>query len=282
MIKASALKPMMETNTVLQKPISETSTISQRPETESVVQISTSSHFQNMKIVLQNERPYPSVVKDMATKMMDIYDDIEGALHIIYKAYEQEDQKFVIPMLGKNSAQRQIVLDWMEDMKAVIGEYFYDRKTNCIIGSVEDVPRARKFLIGGFLEIAIAKQTQKIVSELADKYQQPFEVQTNVVVSAKDSMAPQNEFDVVIMFGKILYVIEIKSGKSFRDYSKYYSVGRRYGIVPNRILLVDSCLKEWEADMAEYFAEYYVATIHSFEEKLIRMLSQDMEVKKNA
>ena len=56
----------------------------------------------------------------------------------------------------------------------------------------------------------------------------------------------------------------------------------RYGIVPNRILLVDSCLKEWEADMAEYFAEYYVATIHSFEEKLIRMLSQDMEVKKNA
>lgn len=255
MIKATALKPVTEINT--------------------------NFHFQNVKIVSVNKKPYPPVVEDMAMRMLHIYKDIEGVLNAQYKALSRNESKFTVSLNGKDELQKQRILTWLEDMKAVIGYHYYDQAENTVSGRLEELPRSRKFLNGEFLEIAIAKEAERIVAELAEKYGLPFDVKSNVVVATQDGKV-ENEFDIVIMFGKTLYVIEIKSGKRFREYSKYYSVGRKYGIVPDRILLVDSWLEEWEADMAEYFAEYYVATLESFEDKLTRMISADMEEKKYA
>lgn len=286
MIKASALKPIVEmAPSQIINPLPEAGRGLVEPVTGRGLMepttISSSNHFQNMKIKLVNEKPYPPAVERMAVRMLNIYKDIEEVLHTIYKAYDRGENKFTVSMRGKDSAQKRCILDWLEDMKAVIGDYHYESKTNSVVGSIEELPRSRTFLSGRFMEIAIAKKTEGIISRLAERYNQPFDVKSNVVVSTKDGIV-QNEFDVVIMFAKILYVIEIKAGRRFRDYSKYYSVGRKYGIVPNRILLFDSSLEAWEADMAEYFAEYYVATIESFEDKLVRMISADMEVEKYA
>lgn len=255
MIKATALRPVTDLNTNI--------------------------HFQNMKILSVNERPYPPVVEDMAMRMLHIYKDIEVVLDVLYKAHGRGENRFSASLEGKDELQKQRILTWLDDMKAVIAGFHYDESANAVVGNLEHLPRARKFLTGQFMEIALAKEAERIVAGIAAHYGQSYDVKSNVIVATQDGTV-QNEFDIVIVFGKTMYVIEIKTGKSFRDYTKYYSVGRKYGIVPDRIMLVDSWLEEGQADMAEYFAEYYVATLDSFENKLIHMISSDMEVQKYA
>lgn len=243
-----------------------------------VTEITTCQNFQNMRMESAGGNPYPAVIGEMAMKMIHIHKDIEDVLNGINKAYSRGETKFIVSLRGKEKEQKQRILSWLEEMKGAVGNYFYDCQEESVGGFLEDMPRARKFLTGGYMEIAIAKETEKIVSKLANQYRQTFEVKSNVQVTTLDG-SQRNEFDVVILFGQMLYVIEVKTGNYFREYTKYYSIGRRYGIIPNRILLVDSQLTEDEADRAEYFSEYYVSTFERFEEKLIHMISTDMEVK---
>ena len=251
MIKATALRPVNENKQIIK--------------------------FQDMKILSTNEEKYPYMVEYLAKRMFDIYPDIKSVLHEIYRADAIGANKFSASLAGKDEFQKQRILRWVEEMKGIIGKYCYDEKQSLLVGFLEQMPRAKKFRTGQFMEIALAEETKRIISGLAVQYGQPFQVKCNVEVGTHDG-AVHNEFDIVIAFGKIMYVIEIKTGASFRDYEKYYNVGRKYGIVPNRILLVDSWLEIEEADQAEYFAEYYVANLENFERKLVRMISADMEV----
>lgn len=81
--------------------------------------------------------------------------------------------------------------------------------------------------------------------------------------------------DTIIPF---VYVIEIKSGKQFRDYDKLARIGREYGIVPNRLLLVQNYLTTEQMETVEYFCEYYCANLEqdNLEHKLITMLENDL------
>ena len=79
-----------------------------------------------------------------------------------------------------------------------------------------------------------------------------------------------------------MYVIEVKTGSHFRDYSKYYNIALRHSIAPSRVLLVDSQIEESEAELAEYFSTYYVSNLDGFTEKLIHMIQNNMEVRKYA
>lgn len=250
MIKATALRPVNETKETIQ--------------------------FQNMKIVSVNEEKYPYIVEYLATRMFHIYKDIESVLRVLYRAHAKGENRFSASLEGKDEFQKQRIMSWLNDMKGVIAGFHYDESTNTVTGNLEMLPRARKFLTGQFMEIALTLETERILAELSARYGKPFQVQSNVIVATHDGIV-QNEFDIVIAFGKLMYVIEIKTGASFRDYTKYYNVGRKYGIVPNRILLVDSWLEIDEADQAEYFAEYYVANLESFERKLVTMIIADME-----
>ena len=244
------------------------------------VEVTDCTHFQNMNLRFLNEESCPLEVEEMAMKMLDMYEDIEDVISAFYRNDGDAEAKFKVSMHGKTKCQRQKILSWLEDLKGLVKEYHYDSKENLISGCMEEMTRVRKFLSGGFMEIAIEKLSKEIAEELAVQYNVPYVVKRNVEVSLFGKI--QNEFDVVILFGGVLYIIEVKSGKHFRDFSKYYKIGQKYGISPKRILLLDSQLEEKEANLAEYFAEYHVASLGNFREKLRQMIQTDMEVKKFA
>lgn len=86
-------------------------------------------------------------------------------------------------------------------------------------------------------------------------------------------------FDLVIESEDgLIWVIEVKSGRCFRDFHQYTVVGRTYGIVPDRFLLVDNCLTSEQCETTQYFCDYLVCNLEkdSFSEKLISMIEKDM------
>ena len=76
----------------------------------------------------------------------------------------------------------------------------------------------------------------------------------------------------------IVYVIEVKSGYSFRDFNKYTEIGKVYGIIPDRFLLVDNCLSSEDCDITQFFCEYMVSNLegNNFSDKLVSMIEKDM------
>ena len=71
--------------------------------------------------------------------------------------------------------------------------------------------------------------------------------------------------------------MEVKSGKHFNSWGDLLEVGKDYGIVPDRLLLVDSYLSDIQANRIESFCKYYVSNLNgnSFKEKLTEMISND-------
>ena len=59
---------------------------------------------------------------------------------------------------------------------------------------------------------------------------------------------------------------------------KLARIGREYGIVPNRLLLVQNYLTTEQMETVEYFCEYYCANLEqdNLEHKLITMLENDL------
>ena len=113
---------------------------------------------------------YPSAVEDMAVRMFHIYKDIEEVLTTFGRVYSHNETKFIIPLKGMRKEQKQNILEWLEDMKGAVGMFHFEPKSEIVSGLLEELPRARRFLTGGFMEIAIAKETEKIVSKLASMY----------------------------------------------------------------------------------------------------------------
>ena len=73
-------------------------------------------------------------------------------------------------------------------------------------------------------------------------------------------------------------MIEIKSGKQFRDYDKLARIGREYRIVPNRLLLIQNYLTTGQMETIEYFCEYYCANLEqdNLEQRLMTMIENDL------
>ncbi len=90
----------------------------------------------------------------------------------------------------------------------------------------------------------------------------------------------KNEFDLIIenVTDSVMYVIEIKSGKHFCDFDKLTRIGREYGIVPHRLLLIDNYLTTPQMETIEYFCEYYCANLEqdNLTQKLITMIENDL------
>lgn len=100
---------------------------------------------------------------------------------------------------------------------------------------------------------------------------------TFVVVSTKCGV-PKNEFDVVIECKGMFYVIEVKSGDHFDAWGSLVDSGREYGIVPGRLLLVDSWLSDEKAGCIEELCQYYVSNMENdtLRKKILTMVTNDL------
>ena len=145
-------------------------------------------------------------------------------------------------------------------MYGVISVLRYIPETELLNGKIIFSSKAQMFMTGQYLEIAVYEYTRLIVEELASKHNKTYEIYRNVRVATKEGIL-KNEFDLVIEFNGTFYVVEIKSGKNFREFDKYMYIGQEYKIVPNRFLLVDNYLTDVNAETVEYFCDYYVSTL---------------------
>lgn len=146
-----------------------------------------------------------------------------------------------------------------------------------ICGNLVFSPEAQLFLQGQYMEIGVYEMIRETLEELAARHKAKYKLYRNVKVSTKGGTY-ENEFDIVIDWNGILYVVEVKSGKQFNAWGSLLEVGEKYGIVPDRLLLVDSYLPDVRAKRIESFCRYYVSNLKngSLKRKVTEMISKDL------
>lgn len=260
MIKACALKPVTA-------------------EAMKVSEVLTKSS-QNIKIEYsQSADMVPRSVENLAYKMLQMDSDIRGILNDLRVLYVSKREDFHLSMNGLTKKAKADVIELFQNLYGVIAEVHYCPDCDILNGKLIFSSRAQRFITGEYMEIAIRKVVSDVLGKLEVKHGKQFKLYSNVKVATMDGNL-KNEFDLVIEneTDSIIYVLEVKSGKNFRDFDKLARIGREYEIVPNRLLLIDNYLSEEQMEIIEYFCEYYVANLeqNNLESKIVTMLENDL------
>ena len=192
--------------------------------------------------------------------------------------YIEQHVPFSFSLAAWNPAERKEICDiFSEELCGVVGSVSFDRNHSILAGNLIFSSPARKFLTGEYMEIGVTELIRQAMDELASRHPITYQLYRNVVVSTKDGNT-RNEFDIVIECQGFYYVVEVKSGVNFNSWDKPREVGKTYGIVPNRLLLVDSYLTEEKAGRIEHFCEYYVSNLEMeiLKSKVIEMVGNDL------
>ncbi len=240
-------------------------------------------NMQNLIVELQEEeRKVPQSVVNMADRMTDQIALIQDLLYEFRNCYSENRNRFKFSLKDKSQEERKAIAALLLSMNGLlINGLELSESNNLLEGTLLMTTTARCFLDGKFLELGVYKKTQKVVEDLAKRYQiDTYGVYRNVKIKKRSKCQIKNEFDIVIRFGDYFYILECKSGRNFKDWSLLYDLGKTYNIVPDRLMLVDPNMSEEKAETIEYFYEYYICNLKgdSLREKITQMLSKDHTV----
>lgn len=261
MIKATALKPVTT-------------------EKMDIVAHVLTKKSQNIKIEYSQQADLvPHAVEALACKMLQMDADIRGPLNDLRVLYAAKRENFHLSLRGLSREAKTSIIELFESLYGVMSEVHYCADCDVINGKLTYSSKAQMFITGQYMEIAIRKVISDVLSELEKKHRKQFKLYANTKVATVDGRL-KNEFDLIIenVTDSFVYVIEIKSGKKFRDFDKLARIGREYGIVPNRLLLIDNYLTTSQMEVIEYFCEYYCANLEqdNLRQKLITMIENDL------
>lgn len=224
---------------------------------------------------VKDESEIPKAVEEMASRLLENHAVMEDVIHTLRKNFIEKKEDFSLPMEEKTWEEKNMVYELLRDMYGVISCITFS-SDGILHGKLVMTPRAQKFINGEYMEIAAYQRVKKIVETLSEKYRKECKIYRNVLVSTREGIY-RNEFDMVILFDNMFYIVEVKSGKNFRDFEKYRELGKEYRVVPERFLLIDSCITEAHAEMIHYFLEYYASNLNpaSLQEKIEIMIEKD-------
>ena len=261
MIKATALKP------VSNEKISNISNVLTKRSQNITIEYS------------QNADLVPHAVENLAYKMFQMDADIRELLNDLRVLYVSKREDFHLSLNDFSKEAKTGIIELFQSLYGVIAEVHYCTDCDVLNGKLIFSPKAQMFITGQYMEIAIRKVVNDVLSELENKHKKQFKLYANTKVATMDGKL-KNEFDLIVenVTDTIVYVIEIKSGKNFRDFDKLARIGKEYDIVPNRLLLIDNYLTTSQIETIEYFCEYYCANLEqdNLEQKLIRMIENDL------
>lgn len=227
----------------------------------------------------KNAEQVPHAVAELACKMLQMDTDIRQLLKELRVLYVSKREDFHFGLNGFSKEAKADIIEIFQKLYGVISEVRYCPDCDVLNGKLVFSPRAQMFITGQYMEIAIRKVVSDVLSELEKKHGKQFKLYANTKVATVDGRM-KNEFDLIIenITDAMVYVIEIKSGKNFRDFDKLARIGREYGIVPNRLLLIDNYLTTSQMETIEYFCEYYCANLEqdNLKQKLITMIENDL------
>ncbi|MGI6095684.1 MAG: hypothetical protein ACOYBL_09660 [Lachnospiraceae bacterium] len=235
------------------------------------------SNMQNMVIEsVGDDDTIPGAVSQLAIKIMKNNGQIKDLLLELRQHYIRGQKEFHLSLAGRSESERMQIISLFQEMAGLISSVRYCSESQSLNGTLLITPKAQNFLSGQYLELAVYETIRNVLQELAVQYKTEYEIYRNVRVATREGKA-KNEFDTVIYFGGIFYVVECKSGKNFNAWDSFAEIGRTYGIVPDRLLLVDSFVSDDRAECIEYFCNYYVCNLSSssLREKVTNMISND-------
>ena len=223
-----------------------------------------------------DDEEIPEVVSHLAVRMMNSNELIKNLLRELRQLYIRGQKEFHLSLAGRSERERKQIISLFQDMAGLVSSVRYCAELQSLNGFLVATPKAQMFLTGRYLELAVYETVRDVLQELAVKYETEYEIYRNVRVATREGKL-KNEFDIVAHLGNIFYVIECKSGKCFSDWGSFAEVGATYGIVPDRLMLVDSFISDDKAECIEYFCDYYVCNLNnnSLHEKVTKMISND-------
>lgn len=234
---------------------------------------------QNIKIEYSKQADLvPRAVENLALRMFNLDAEIRDFLNELRILYGAKREDFHFSLSGVSKEGKAGIVDLCQNLYGVMTEVRYCEDCEMLRGRLVLSSKALMFINGQYMEIAIRKVVGDVLAKLEKKHGKQFKLYANTKVATVDGKL-KNEFDLIIenVTDALIYVIEIKSGKN-RDFDKLARIGREYGIVPNRLLLVQNYLTTEQIETVEYFCEYYCANLEqdTLEEKLITMIENDL------
>lgn len=226
----------------------------------------------NIQIVNINTLPFSNTTMTLARNMTHHNELLQDFIAELRKAVQSTDKHFRMSLSQYSEEDRKTIVDIAYRMIGLI-TVNYRKETLLLQGRVNsEVPEAKRFIMGGYLEMGLCEYARKITSDFADSHGIAVSVDANVTVS--DGFA-QNELDILIRVGNTTVVCEVKSGMSPMsiDFEKYYLLGQRLGVIPDRFILVSSGITQEQAEQIHDFHHYHVCTLQNFEKILLCVLN---------
>lgn len=192
--------------------------------------------------------------------------------------YTNKMKEFSFSLAAFDSESRKTIRHLFRDeMCGIVDSVEAPEDSDRICGNLVFSAEAQNFLVGQYMEIGVYELIREALEELAVQHKATYKLYRNVKVSTKEGVI-KNEFDIVIEWNGIAYVVEVKSGKQFNAWGSLLEIGKEYGIVPDRLLLVDSYLPNERANRIESFCRYYVCNLKngSLKQKVIQMIRNDL------
>ena len=232
-----------------------------------------------IKIIGNKAPKYSESTIRLACDMVMENETIKDFMKILRKAAHSDDKTFQFNMISKTAGECKSIVDIAFRMYGVLHELNWKYETKVLSGKVNELPKAIRFLCGEYLEIAAYKIACSAVEQFAVNRGVSWAVYPNVIVT---NGFVTNEFDLLIEITDTeetvhSFIIEMKSGNAFGiDLGKMRSIGERYGVIPDRMMLVTSSCSAEICCQMEDFIDFYIASSENFTTKLIEMLSKNL------
>lgn len=224
-----------------------------------------------LQLLSSQSKAFSNATIRLAVSMMEHHDALGGFLTELRRAACAPGREFRYNAAALSQQDREQVFSHCEQMVGLLSHPFCNRVTGVVSGKVADVPNCINFLNGGYLELAIEDITRREVERFCQERKLSHQLLRNVVVT--DGQA-KNELDILMDIDGVKLFIEVKSGNC-TDFEKYYFIGRRYGLIPDRILLVSAQLSDDQCQQLHDFLDYYTANLDSYITCLNDMLTKN-------
>lgn len=227
----------------------------------------------------QGAATVPEAVEELAYRMFLMDAEIKGIIKEIRILFDSNEDSFHFDLKGFSKESKYRIVRLFRDMYGIVTEMFYNAECDTLNGKLSLNTRAHKFIDGQYLEIGIKKAVLDILTQFSKVHGKEFNLYSNVMVYDENGII-RNEFDLVIenASDSIIYLLEVKSEKDFRDSDKLSNIGKEYGIAPNRLFLIDNHKSHKAVAQLEYFTGYHWTNLesNSLQSKVTAMLENDL------
>lgn len=237
------------------------------------------SHQNIMIESFSKQAPIQSCVTNLAMLLVQKDALVKGFIKTLRQHYLAEQKSFSFSLEAWSREDQQLIYEiFSEELCGLVDSVRLDRYSNVLSGNLVFTKAARNFLNGQYMEIGVYEIIRRAMEELTKFHNTEYKLYRNVRVNTREGLI-KNEFDIVIECQGYFYVVEVKSGGQFNSWGNLLEVGKEYGIVPHRLLLVDSYLTEEKAGRIQAFCEYYAANLEEKEvhQKVIEMVGRDLK-----